>query len=183
MHMQYIDKKKVIVLLIALVLIIFAAIFYSFSKGVEPMQLGDQVAIFNSIDEQGNEMQSVIAIYDSSFKKKKNVIKLDEIFYSVDQLNWSKDEGITEEVTFRAYNKNSYQDVTLNLKDESINKSNVVKESYVGDEKMELNVYPNGDFEIVKPDSYMVVKDPNLTIDSNYFSLSDVTQLTNYVKY
>lgn len=181
--MQYIDKKKVIALLIVLCVIIGVGIFYGFNKEIESIQFGDQVGIFNSIDEQGNEMQSVIAIYDSDFKDEKKIIKLDEIFYSVDQLNWSRDDGATEEVTFRAYNENDYQDITINLKDESVSKSDVVKESYVGDDKMELNVYPNGDFEIVKPDSYMIIKDPNLNIDGNYFSLSDATQLTNYVIY
>lgn len=52
-------------------MIIGVGIFYGFNKEVESIQFGDQVGIFTSIDEQGNEMQSVIAIYDSDFKEEK----------------------------------------------------------------------------------------------------------------
>lgn len=143
------------------------------------IELGDQVAVFNSIDE--NEIDSVVAIYNSDFSKLKTVVELDDIFYSVDQLNWSKEKEIDSEAKFRVYNTDDYQDIVLNMKDNSIQNLPVVQKGYHGGEKVELNVYSNGDFELTKDDSYMKIEDPNLNIDGDYYSLSDITQFTNYM--
>lgn len=145
------------------------------------IELGDQVAIFNSIDENGNEIDSVVAIYNSDFSKLKTVVELDDIFFSIDQLNWSKAKGIGSEAKFRVYNNDDYQDVVLNMEDNSMRSLPIVQKRYQGDSKVELNVYSNGDFELTKDDLYMKVNDPNLNIDGDYYSLSDVTQFTNYM--
>lgn len=173
-------KKSLIIIIILFLVLIIASIISITNHNNKKVELGDQVALFNRIDEKGKEVESVVAVYNQDFTKEKLIIKLDDIFYSIDQLNWSKSEGIDENVKFRAYNNHSYQDITLNLNDGSVEKSNVINKKYSGDEKVELNVYDDGKFELVKPDSYMLIKDPNLTINNQYYSLSDYTQFTNY---
>lgn len=166
------------ILIIAMGIIVRVLVNHNIGNKIE---LGDQVAVFNSIDENGNEIDSVVAIYNSDFSKLKTVVELDDIFYSIDQLNWSKAVGIDSEAKFRVYNTDDYQDVVLNMKDNSIQSLPIVQKSYQGDQNVELNVYSNGDFELTKDDLYMKIKDPNLNIDGDYYSLSDVTQFTNYM--
>ncbi len=169
------NKNKFILAVIILLFLVvtIVSIFINVNNNKKWIQLGDEVAIFNSIDENGKEIKSVVAIYNSEFTHKKLVVELDAIFYSIDQLYRPNGKKNDNEVKFRAYNDKSYQDITLNFKDKSIEKSNVVNEKYNGDEKVEINVYANGKFELVKPDSYMLIKDPNLMINGQYYTFSD----------
>lgn len=183
MYTQFIYRKQIIILVMFIAVVIIFTTVHKIVKPVSDIQLGDQVAVFNAINHQGVEETSVLAFYNSDFSKQKMLIKLDDIYYSVDQISNTLKMKNDSALVFRAYNESSYQDVTLDLKSYTLSKSKVTNEHYSGDKKLQINIYSNHKFELTKPDLYMVIDDPNLTIDSIYYSLSDTTQITNYVDY
>lgn len=183
MHTQLIHRKQIIILVMFITVVIVLTTTHKIVKPVSHVQLGDQVAVFNAINHQGVEESSVLVIYNSDFSKQKMLIKLDDIYYSVDQISNTLKMENESTLVFRVYNESSYQDVTLDLKNDTLSKSKVTNEHYNGDKKLQINIYTNHKFELTKPDLYMVIDDPNLTIDSIYYSLSDTTQITNYINY
>lgn len=176
MRRQYI--KAIIIILVLMLSVVAIKVIFP-NKFNQEIALGDQICLFNQISEDGTEMKSIVAVYDPELKNKKEIIELDAIYTSIDQLS-STDDGDNNSVQFRVYSENNYQDVIFNLENGTIKKSDVIEKQYKGDENMKLNVFANGYFEILKPSSYMYVKDPNLYIEGKYYSLRDIAQFTNY---
>lgn len=182
MDTHYINKKHILLITTLIVITIIFVVILKFDSNTK-VELGDQAVLFNTLNEDGVEGNSILAIYNSELSKQKMIMTLDNQYYSVDQINNTLNMRDENTLVFRAYNESCYQDVSLDLKDNTLTKSKIVKEQYLGDEKIQINVFADGKFELSKPNLYMVIDDPNLSIDSVFYSLSDIAQITNYVKY
>lgn len=183
MDTRYINKKQILLITILIAMAIIFVVILNFDLSDNKVELGDQAVLFNTINENGVEGNSILAIYNPELTKHKMVMTLDNKYYSVDQINNTLNMSDENTLVFRVYNDNCYQDVSLDLKDNTLTKSKVVNKQYFGDEKIQINLYADDKFELSKPNLYMVIDDPNLSVDSVFYSLSDIAQITNYVKY
>ncbi len=63
-------KKATITIIISFLIVVIVSVIYFANHNEKRVQLGDQVALFNRIDEKGKEVESVVEIFNPDLLKK-----------------------------------------------------------------------------------------------------------------
>ncbi len=186
MHTQFINKNRIMFFLLLIIATLVVVKSLNNNNINDSISYGDNFVLQNYVDDNGNEVNSALVIYDKDFKNVKSSKILDEVYDRVDQIDMNQDTVDSGEVHLMLYNSKNHSNkqVVIDLRNNELllvdsekkDKLNADLQIGIGSDETDMLL------ELAKKDYYKVIKDPNFINDGKYYTLVDFEQLTNYVK-
>ncbi len=181
------NRSKIIFLFLFVIIILTIIINLNNNKDNNSINYGDNFVLQNYINDNGEEINSALVIYDEDFKNIKFSKILDEVFDNVDQIDMNQNTIDNNEIHLMLSNSktNINKKVIINLKDNKLLLENSKKEDIKDKNELHIGVGSNEKdilLELAKEDYYKIIADPNFIVDDKYYTFIDFEQLTNYVK-
>ncbi len=173
-------KNKV--LIIVLITTILSFVVYILSNQTKPIALGDYLTLYTNIDnDTGTEKNSALIIMDTEFKEEKSYQELKGNFTDIVILNANDSEEyeMPKYILLDEENRNKPALVTYDISTDKYNIQYNYKTNQKEEEKLKI-IDNQTDYLLLKPSSYLEIKDAKQFREAEYYWLEDYEQLTLY---